>query len=85
MPCFGTTDRTKNNAVLLATAANPKAVGIVHRVFLRRGEGIHPPAVIDQTVILNLSASNEVVGKAAYRRQLVVGQSGRLCCGYVGM
>ena len=35
------------------------------------------------TVILNLSASNEVVGKAAYRRQLVVGQSGRLCCGYV--
>ena len=35
------------------------------------------------TVILNLSASNEVVGKAAYRRQLVAGQSGRLCCGYV--
>ena len=35
------------------------------------------------TVILNLSASNEVVGKAAYRRQLAVGQSGRLCCGYV--
>ena len=35
------------------------------------------------TGILNLSASNEVVGKAAYRRQLVVGQSGRLCCGYV--
>ena len=35
------------------------------------------------TLIVNLSASNEVVGKAAYRRQLVVGQSGRLCCGYV--
>ena len=35
------------------------------------------------TVILNLSASNEVVGKAAYRRQLAVGQSGRLCCAYV--
>ena len=35
------------------------------------------------TVILNLSASNEVVGKAAYRRQLVAGQSGRLCCGYI--
>ena len=34
-------------------------------------------------IILNLSASNEVVGKAAYRRQLVVGQSGCLCCGYV--
>ena len=35
------------------------------------------------TIILNLAASNEVVGKAAYRRQLVVGQSGRLVCGYV--
>ena len=35
------------------------------------------------TLILNLAASNEVVGKAAYRRQLVVGQSARLVCGYV--
>ena len=35
------------------------------------------------TLILNLSASNELAGKAAYRRQLVVGQSARLCCGYV--
>ena len=35
------------------------------------------------TVILNLSASNELVGKADYRRSLVVGQSGRLICGYV--
>ena len=35
------------------------------------------------TLILNLSASNEVVGKADYRRQLVCGQSARLACGYV--
>ena len=35
------------------------------------------------TVILNLSASNELAGKAAYRRGLVSGQSGRLVCGYV--
>ena len=35
------------------------------------------------TLILNLSASDEVAGKAAYRRNLVVGQSGRLVCGYV--
>lgn len=35
------------------------------------------------TLILNLSASNDVVGKAAYRRQLVVNQSARLLCGYV--
>ncbi|MCD8376353.1 MAG: NAD(+) synthase [Oscillospiraceae bacterium] len=35
------------------------------------------------SVILNLSASNEVVGKAEYRRQLVRSQSARLTCGYV--
>ena len=35
------------------------------------------------TVILNLAASNELVGKSGYRRNLVVGQSGRLVCGYV--
>ena len=35
------------------------------------------------TVILNLSASNELVGKADYRRSLVTGQSARLMCGYV--
>ncbi len=35
------------------------------------------------TVILNLSASNEVAGKSDYRRQLVTGQSGRLVCAYV--
>ena len=35
------------------------------------------------TVILNLSASNELVGTSGYRRNLVVGQSGRLVCGYV--
>ena len=35
------------------------------------------------TLILNLSASDEVAGKADYRRQLVTGQSARLVCGYV--
>ncbi len=35
------------------------------------------------TVLLNLSASNEVIGKAAYRRQLVVNQSGRCLAAYV--
>ncbi len=34
-------------------------------------------------LILNLSASDEVVGKADYRRSLVTGQSARLLCGYV--
>ena len=35
------------------------------------------------TILLNLSASDEVVGKSDYRRQLVTGQSARLVCGYV--
>lgn len=35
------------------------------------------------TVIANLSASDETVGKDSYRRQLVIGQSARLVCGYL--
>ena len=35
------------------------------------------------TVIVNLSASDEVTGKAIYRRELVSGQSARLICGYI--
>jgi NAD+ synthase (glutamine-hydrolysing) len=34
-------------------------------------------------VIVNLSAGNETIGKAEYRRDLVRGQSGRLICAYV--
>ena len=35
------------------------------------------------TVMVNLSASDEVTGKSTYRRDLVVGQSARLYCGYI--
>ncbi|MBO5069672.1 MAG: NAD(+) synthase [Roseburia sp.] len=35
------------------------------------------------TLIVNLSASNEITGKDVYRRELVAGQSARLLCGYV--
>ena len=35
------------------------------------------------TVIANLSASNEIIGKAQSRRELVKSQSKRLICGYV--
>lgn len=45
-----------------------------------------PSAKIAQSgasIILNLSASNEMIGKSEYRRSLVGGQSGRLICGYV--
>ena len=40
-------------------------------------------AAMGATLILNLSASDEIAGKADYRRALVTGQSGRLVCGYV--
>ncbi len=40
-------------------------------------------ALAGATVILNLSASDEIASKDAYRRSLVVGQSGRLICGYI--
>ena len=35
------------------------------------------------TIIFNLSASDEIIGKAGYRRDLVRVQSGRLFCAYV--
>jgi NAD+ synthase (glutamine-hydrolysing) len=35
------------------------------------------------TVLVNLSASNEIIGKAPYRRQLVVNQSGRCMAAYI--
>ncbi len=40
-------------------------------------------ALAGATVIVNLSASDELTGKAQYRKDLVVGQSGRLMCGYI--
>ena len=46
-----------------------------------------PPSVAmaraGATVICNLSASNEALGKADYRRQLVSMQSAKLLCGYL--
>lgn len=48
---------------------------------------VFPPGnhhcIAGATVIANLSASNELVGKAKYRRELVRSQSRRLICGYV--
>jgi NAD+ synthase (glutamine-hydrolysing) len=40
-------------------------------------------ALAGAKILVNLSASNEVIGKAGYRRQLVVSQSGRCIAGYV--
>lgn len=48
---------------------------------------LNPPSVrhvmAGATVIANLSASDEIVGKDSYRRSLVCGQSARLVCGYI--
>lgn len=48
---------------------------------------VSPPsnelAAAGATVICNLSASDEVIGKGEYRRQLIKGQSARLICGYI--
>ena len=47
----------------------------------------NPPSVQhaynDATLIVNLSASDEVIGKDSYRRSLVSSQSARLICGYI--
>ena len=40
-------------------------------------------AAAGATLIVNLSASNEIVGKAQYRRELVKSQSSRLSCVYL--
>ena len=48
---------------------------------------VQPPsnryAMAGASIIANLSASSEIVGRAEYRRSLVAGQSARLICGYV--
>lgn len=40
-------------------------------------------AMAGANVIVNLSASDDITGKAGYRRELVSGQSARLVCGYI--
>lgn len=40
-------------------------------------------AMAGATVVVNLSASDEVVGKDSYRRSLVTSQSARLACAYI--
>ncbi len=40
-------------------------------------------ALAGANLIVNLSASDEIIGKAEYRRNLICNQSARLLCGYV--
>ena len=48
---------------------------------------VNPPSVAlvqgGASLIMNLSASNELVGKAQYRRMMIASLSARLVCGYV--
>ena len=49
--------------------------------------GVIPPSsyhvLAGATIIANLSASNELVGKSEYRRDLIRSQSARCICGYI--
>ena len=40
-------------------------------------------ALSGASLIVNLSASDEAIGKDAYRKELVLGQAARLLCGYI--
>lgn len=40
-------------------------------------------AIAGAHIIVNISASNDIIGKETYRRDLVKGQSARLMCGYL--
>ena len=40
-------------------------------------------ALAGATVLVNPSASDEVIGKSQYRKELVTGQSARMICGYI--
>lgn len=54
---------------------------------MRGPMGPIPPSsylsLMGANVILNISASNEVVSKADYRRSLISNQSGRCMCSYI--
>lgn len=58
------------------------AVEICEDVWAPLPPSVHH-AMAGATVVLNLSASDEIVGKAEYRRSLIAGQSARLLCGYL--
>lgn len=71
--------------LLFANRENPDfvvAAEICEDLWVPEPPSIHH-ARAGATVIVNLSASDEIIGKADYRRLLVKSQSGRLVCAYV--
>lgn len=71
--------------ILIADKANPLFVlgtEICEDLWVPLPPSVHA-ALAGATVIANLSASNEVIGKADYRRMLVASQSARLAAAYL--
>ncbi|MDE7391807.1 MAG: NAD(+) synthase [Treponemataceae bacterium] len=71
--------------ILIADTANPLFVlgtEICEDLWVPLPPSVHA-ALAGATVIANLSASNEVIGKADYRRMLVASQSARLAAAYL--
>ena len=71
--------------ILIADRANPLFVlgaELCEDVWVPLSPSAHA-ALAGATVIANLSASNEIIGKADYRRMLVAGQSAKLAAAYL--
>ncbi len=71
--------------ILIADKANPLFVlgtEICEDAWIPLPPSVHA-ALAGATVIANLSASNEVIGKADYRRMLVASQSAKLAAAYL--
>lgn len=76
--CFGTQQLFCSGN----TASFILAVEICEDLWAPLPPSIHH-AMAGATVVVNLSASDEVIGKAEYRRSLISGQSARLLCSYL--
>jgi NAD+ synthase (glutamine-hydrolysing) len=71
--------------ILLVSNANPDfviAAEICEDIWVPAPPSIWH-ALVGATVIVNLSASDETIGKAGHRRTLVASQSGRAACAYL--
>lgn len=95
---FSSGANIRNQTVILDECDVPFGIDVVVRLGGSTGPivgvevcedlwAVSPPsgelALAGAEIIVNISASNDLVGKAAYRRDLVVGQSGRCVSGYV--
>jgi NAD+ synthase (glutamine-hydrolysing) len=92
---FAPGDRDRRQSIVIAGQETPWGTDLLFEagelvVGVEICEDLWPPvppsslqALAGANLLLNLSASNEVIGKASYRRQLVRTQSGRCAAAYV--